>query len=133
LDSLIAASRAGTNGTVVGVDFSLPMLARASRGAQETRIRNTIFCIADAENLPLRDSSVTVALVHGIFNLNSKREAIFRELARVAKTGGTVYCAELALLARCRQVSSSLKRTGPLESRVHRRREPSSMPVSRFR
>lgn len=97
LDSLIAARRTGPNGTVVGVDFSFPMLARASRSAQETRIRNTVFCIADAENLPLRDSSITVALVNGIFNLNPKREAIFRELARVVKTGGAVYCAELIL------------------------------------
>jgi arsenite methyltransferase len=98
LDSLIAASRAGANGTVVGVDFSFPMLARALRGAKEAGIRNTVFCMADAEYLPLRDGSISVALVNGIFNLNPKREAIFRELARVVKTGGAVYCAELILL-----------------------------------
>jgi arsenite methyltransferase len=100
LDSLVAASRARPNGTVVGVDFSFPMLARASRSAQEVRIRNAVFCIADAEDLPLRTGSITVALVNGIFNLNPKREVIFRELARVVKTGGTVYCAELILLDR---------------------------------
>jgi ubiquinone/menaquinone biosynthesis C-methylase UbiE len=98
LDSLIAARRTGPNGTVVEVDFSLPMLARASQSAQGAGMPNTAFCIADAENLPLRDSSITVALVNGIFNLNPKREAIFRELARVVKTGGAVYCAELVLL-----------------------------------
>jgi arsenite methyltransferase len=31
LDSLVAARRAGPNGIIVGVDFSFPMLARASR------------------------------------------------------------------------------------------------------
>ena len=98
LDSLVAAKRCGPKGTVVGVDFSFPMLARASRSALEARIRNAVFCLADAEDLPLRSGSINIALVNGIFNLNPKRQAIFRELARVVKTGGAVYCAELILL-----------------------------------
>ncbi len=38
-----------------------------------------------------------VALVNGIFNLNPAREAVFRELARVVRSGGSVYAAELIL------------------------------------
>ena len=36
-------------------------------------------------------------MVNGIFNLNPVRDAIFRELARVVRSGGVVYVAELIL------------------------------------
>jgi len=42
---------------------------------------------------------VDVVLVNGIFNLNPRRDAIFRELARIAKPGGSVFGAELILRA----------------------------------
>jgi arsenite methyltransferase len=97
LDSLIAADRTGREGCVVGVDFSFPMLSRARRSAVEAGIGNVVFCQADAEKLPLRDESVTVVLVNGIFNLNVARQSIFRELGRVVRRGGAVYAAELIL------------------------------------
>jgi SAM-dependent methyltransferase len=98
LDSLVAARRAGEAGHVVGIDFSEPMLARARCAALEARTRNVLFCRASAESLPLRDDSVDVALVNGIFNLNPARTAIFGELARALRPGGAVYAAELILL-----------------------------------
>jgi ubiquinone/menaquinone biosynthesis C-methylase UbiE len=97
LDSLIAADRTGREGCVVGVDFSAPMLSRARRSASEAGIGNVVFCQADAETLPLRDESVGIVLVNGIFNLNVARQSIFRELGRVVQRGGAVYAAELVL------------------------------------
>ena len=55
------------------------------------------FCRADAESLPLGDASIDIAMINGIFNLNPARQAIFRQLARVLRKGGTVYAAELIL------------------------------------
>lgn len=55
------------------------------------------FYEAGAENLPVEDETIDVALANGIFNLNPARDAIFRELARVVKPGGAVYAAELIL------------------------------------
>ena len=40
-----------------------------------------------------------MALVNGIFNLNPSRKAIFGELARVLRTWGLAYAAELILRA----------------------------------
>jgi ubiquinone/menaquinone biosynthesis C-methylase UbiE len=73
------------------------MLSRAQRSASEAGIGNVVFCRADAEKLPLRDESVEVVLVNGIFNLNVARLSIFRELGRVVRRGGMVYAAELIL------------------------------------
>lgn len=97
LDSLLAAAKTGPLGKVIGVDFSASMLDRARRGASEAGFSNIEFRQADAERLPLEDASVDVALVNGIFNLNPMRDAIFRELARVVRSNGVVYAAELIL------------------------------------
>jgi len=97
LDSLIAAERVGPNGRVIGVDFSEAMLARARQAVAETGADNAEFYQADAENLPIGDGIIDIALVNGIFNLNPKRDAIFLDLARVVRPGGTVYAAELVL------------------------------------
>ena len=97
LDSLIAARRVGNTGRVVGVDFSQLMLDRARCGAQAACVRNLALVLADGERLPLASGSIEVALVNGIFNLNPAREAIFAELARVLRPGGSVFGAELVL------------------------------------
>jgi len=96
LDSLIAARRAGADGRVIGIDFSGAMLRRARQAAAVLGVDVT-FCRGDAEQLPLEDAAVDVALVNGIFNLNPARSQIFRELARVVRPGGRVYAAELIL------------------------------------
>ena len=97
LDALVAARRTGDGGHVTGVDFSRAMLSRARRAAREAAQQNVAFVQASAERLPLRDRSVDVVLVNGIFNLNPARTAIFRELSRVMRPGGEVYAAELVL------------------------------------
>ena len=97
LDALVAARRAGDGGQVTGIDFSHNMLSRARRAAREAAQENVVFVQASAEQLPIRDQSVDVALVNGIFNLNPARTAIFHELSRVMRPGGDVFAAELVL------------------------------------
>jgi len=97
LDSFIASRKVGPTGRVIGVDFSESMLARARQAAAECGIGNVEFHQADAENMPIADGSIDIALVNGIFNLNPDREAIFRELSRVLRPDGIVYAAELIL------------------------------------
>lgn len=97
LDALLASCRVGSAGRVTGVDFSEPMLRRAVQAVREAGCENVLLCRAGAEQLPLPDHSVDVALVNGLFNLNPAREHIFRELARVLRLGGKVYAAELIL------------------------------------
>ena len=95
LDSLIAAGRVGSAGHVFGIDFSASMIARA-RQAATAYGTDVTFC-RHAEQLPLTEASIHMALVNGIFNLNPAREQIFRELARVVRPGGCVFAAELVL------------------------------------
>lgn len=98
LDAQIAARRVGSSGRVVGIDYSDAMLARARNAAAEARLTNLEFVLADAEQLPLPDDSIDVALINGIFNLNPARDTIFAELGRVVRANGAVYAAELILV-----------------------------------
>lgn len=94
LDSLLLASRAES---ILGLDFSEQMLARARSSAEVLGISNVDFRKGDAEAIPAEDGAFDLAIVNGIFNLNPSRSAIFSELARVVRQGGAVYAAELVL------------------------------------
>jgi ubiquinone/menaquinone biosynthesis C-methylase UbiE len=94
LDSLLIAPRVAS---VLGVDFSAEMVARARAAAAAAGARNVEFREGDAEAIPAAPASVDAALVNGLFNLNPARQAIFGELARVVRPGGAVYAAELVL------------------------------------
>lgn len=96
LDSLLLAA---TGCSVVGVDFSAPMLERARAAAQEAATANIEFWHGDAESIPAQDDEFDVAVANGIFNLNPARDRIFAELARVVRPGGQVFVAELILTA----------------------------------
>lgn len=96
LDSYVAARRIGNDGISVAVDFSFDMLHRAHI-ASDAHGGRILFVQASAEQLPLPDASIDVALVNGIFNLNPDRELLFRELARVLRPGAALAGAELIL------------------------------------
>lgn len=88
LDSHVLLRRMGGAGRIFGIDFSEDMLRRTS---------GIPAISAAGEGLPLRDCSLDLAVVNGIFNLNPFRDRIFKELARVLRPGGRVFGAELVL------------------------------------
>jgi arsenite methyltransferase len=73
------------------------MLDRARQAVVEAGAINVELREAGAEQLPIADEEIDIALVNGIFNPNPSRDAIFRELARVVRRGGTVFAAELII------------------------------------
>ena len=97
LDAIVASRRVGPQGRVVGVDFSPQMAFKARRAVVNARAENLNVVVTGGECLPLATGSIDLALVNGIFNLNSRRKLLFRELARVVRTGGTVWSAEIIL------------------------------------
>jgi len=98
---------------------------RARQAVAEAGVSNLELREAGAEQLPIADEAIDVAMVNGIFNLNPARDAIFRELARVVRRGGTVFGAELILSSPLPQKPASVKRIGSRELRVRRKELPS--------
>ena len=89
--SVELADRPEFNGSVLGFDFSYPMLD-AGRG--KLAGRSIVPACADALRLPLRDASVDGAMVaFGVRNL-ADIDAGLREFARVVRPGGRLVVLE---------------------------------------
>ncbi len=77
--------------TVVGADFSLPMLMEARKRGLEN------LMVADAMNLPFADASADVVTVaFGLRNMASWADAL-REMSRVLRPGGTLFVLDFSL------------------------------------
>lgn len=88
MDSVIAARAVGETGRVIGVDMTDDMLDRARRSATLARVDNVEFRKGYAEELPLDDGSVDVAISNGVLNLVPDKAAAYAEIFRVLKPGG---------------------------------------------
>lgn len=78
--------------TVIGLDFSSPLLSRAQQLAADLRTQ-VRWIQGDMRQLPLRSACADAAIVmdaFGFFDTEEENEAVLREAARVVKHGGRV-------------------------------------------
>lgn len=95
IDSLIAARLVGPSGTVIGVDMTLAMLAKARHGAAEAQLFNVEFREGYAESLPISDSWADVVISNGVLNLVPDKAVALKEMARVLKPGGRLQIGDI--------------------------------------
>jgi arsenite methyltransferase len=97
LDSLVAAQMVGPNGSVVGLDMTPEMLAKARAGAAASGLENVRFVEGDAERLPFADESFDVVISNGVIDLIPDKDAVFSELHRVLAPGGRIQVADVTI------------------------------------
>jgi len=94
-DLSLEAARAASGGTVLGIDFSGPMLRRARRKTGSPSAGRVFFVEAAAERLPVRDRSFDASgIAFGIRNVPDRARALL-EMARAVRPGGRVVVLEL--------------------------------------
>ena len=61
-DAFLAARQVGETGTVIGVDMTAEMIAKARANIGKTELRNVEFRLGEIEHLPVADASVDVII-----------------------------------------------------------------------
>lgn len=95
MDCLLAARRVGRSGSVVGIDMTDDMLARAREAAAQAQMHQVRFELGDISALPVDDESVDVVISNGVINLVPDKSRVFAELYRVVRPGGRVQFADI--------------------------------------
>src|SRR5918992_5825045 len=96
-DSLVAAQMVGAEGSVMGIDMTREMLAKARAAATEMGATNVEFVEGDVERLPFADSSFDVVISNGVIDLVPDKDAVFSEIQRVLRPGGRIQIADVTI------------------------------------
>ncbi len=101
-DCFIAGPKVGKTGRVIGVDMTAEMLHKARLGLEvyrkHTGLDNVEFRLGEIEFLPVADSSIDAVISNCVINLSPDKPQVWKEIARVLKSGGRVAVSDLALL-----------------------------------
>jgi len=96
-DSLVAAQMVGPDGSVIGIDMTPEMLAKAHRAAAEMGAANVEFVEGEIERLPFADESIDVVISNGVIDLLPDKDTVFAEIYRVLRPGGRIQFADVTI------------------------------------
>jgi arsenite methyltransferase len=96
-DSLVAAQMVGPEGSVIGIDMTIEMLAKARAAAAEMGAKSIEFREAEAEALPFADESFDVVISNGVIDLIPDKDTVYSEIYRVLVPGGRIQIADVTI------------------------------------
>ena len=87
-DIFVALPHAGSEGKLIGIDFTVEMLEKANRNKMKLGVDNVEFKLGEIENLPLDANTADVIISNCVLNLVPNKEKAFSEIYRTLKNNG---------------------------------------------
>ncbi len=103
-DAFLLSQIVGERGHVIGLDMTDEQLSVANQylgwhmdkfGYKKPNIEFKKGFIEDLNTAGIADNSVDIVISNCVINLSPKKEAVFKEIARVLKTGGELYFSDV--------------------------------------
>jgi ubiquinone/menaquinone biosynthesis C-methylase UbiE len=88
MDTFIAALKVGPHGKVIGMDMTDEQRAKAERLRDRDGFLNVTYVKGYIEEAPMPDGVADVVISNGVINLATDKSKVFREVARLLKSGG---------------------------------------------
>ncbi|MGD1893331.1 MAG: arsenite methyltransferase [Cyclobacteriaceae bacterium] len=97
-DCFVARHETGSEGKVIGIDFTPTMIKKARINAEKLGYNNVEFREGDIDDMPVNEDVADVIVSNCVLNLVPNKKKVIREIYRVLKPSGHFSISDIVLI-----------------------------------